>query len=331
MDRWRELLEERLEETVASLGSAPGVRGLVIGGSVGRGEPWPLSDIDVLPIVAATPEAGAEIERRRAALVDWWAASGRAQTLDVGWLAFTAAEVEQAVRSGPAHLMEKMPDLRWFHGTDKAFGGRGAADPDGLAEDFAQWVTAVRFDRGVVAARVREWRRQTMEARDNAVEAVGRADPVRATLGMRQAARALRLVLIEGWGERLGSMGREWTRFERMAERRGASALAARCARLAGAAVEDASTRARLAPAWLRERIDLAYQARLAVGEEVTAEENARDQVAAFAVHVTRRRPEPWGDWAGVPASSLGETLEELDCLIAEVDLHVNSAPSGRH
>jgi len=319
MDRWRELLEERLEEAVAALRSVPGVRGLVVGGSIGRREPWPMSDIDMLPITAAGVEPGPEVERRHAGLIDWWAASGRAQTLDVGWLSFTDEEVEQAVRCGPVYAAGKMSDHRWLHGMDKAFGGRGAADADGLAGAFAAWATAVRFEPPVVAARVQEWTRQAVEARDSAIESAGRGDRVGATMGMRQAARALRMVLIEGWGERLGSMGREWTRFERMAERHGAADLAARLADLAGADRVEAAARARLAPAWLQERIDLAYRARLAVGEDVTADESARDQVAAFVVHVTRRRPEPWGDWVGVPEPCLETRLDELDRLIAQV------------
>jgi hypothetical protein len=319
MERWRALLAERLEEAVTALQAAPGVRGLIIGGSVGRGEPWPMSDIDVLPIVAASAEAGPEIERRHAALVDWWAASGRAQTLDVGWLMFTDEEAEQAVRSSPEHAAAKMTEMRWFHGLDKAFGGRGADGPEGLADSFARWATAVRFDPRVVAARVREWTRQSLMARENAFEAAGRGDAAEATVAMRQAARALRLVLIEGWGERLGSMGREWTRFERMAERHGAADLAARLADLAGADAGSAARARGRTPAWLQERIDLAYQARRAVGEEVTVEENARDQLAAFAVHVTRRRPAPWDEWVGVPDPRLPENLAELDRLIARL------------
>jgi hypothetical protein len=136
---------------------------------------------------------------------------------------------------------------------------------------------------------------------------------------LRQAARALRLVLIEGWGERLGSMGREWTRFERMAAQHGALDLAARLADLAGADVQEAVARARLAPAWLKERIDLAYQARREVGEPVTDAENARDQLAAFAVHVTRRRPEPWDPWVGAPDPNLDEKLADLQRLMDEI------------
>jgi hypothetical protein len=212
-----------------------------------------------------------------------------------------------------------MPDPRWFHGLDKAFGGRGMADPDGLADAFARWATSVRFAPETKAARVREWTRQAVEARGAAVEAVARGEPGPATLQMRQAARALRLVLVEGWGERLGSMGREWTLFERMAARRGAADLAARLADVAGAGVQEASARARLAPAWLRERIELAYQGRLAVGEAVTAEESARDQIAAFSVLIPRRRPAPWDPWVGVPDPRLKERLAELERLTAEI------------
>ena len=52
-----------------------------------------------------------------------------------------------------------MPDLRWLHGTDKAYGGRAAAEPDGLARAFPDWLDRVRFDPLVVAARVRLCRR----------------------------------------------------------------------------------------------------------------------------------------------------------------------------
>jgi predicted nucleotidyltransferase len=100
--RWRELLDQRLEEAVGVLGAVPGVRGLVVGGSLGRGDPWPLSDIDLLPVYAGSFAPSREVERCHAMLVDWWAASGRAQTLDVGWLAFTDDEVGRAWRGSAA-------------------------------------------------------------------------------------------------------------------------------------------------------------------------------------------------------------------------------------
>ncbi|MGW4233151.1 hypothetical protein ACWEF9_28440 [Streptomyces sp. NPDC004980] len=52
------------------------------------------------------------------------------------------------------------------------------------------------------------------------------------------------------------------------------------------------------------------------VGEHVTAEENARDQLAAFTVHVTRRRPDLDGPWTGSPDPALDDHLAELQELL---------------
>jgi predicted nucleotidyltransferase len=156
-ERWRELLEQRRDEAVGVLGAVPGVRGLVVGGSMGRGEPWPLSDIDVLAVYA---------------------------------------------------------------------GERGAAE------------------------------------------------------------------------------------------------LGARLVTLAGADPGGLRRRVEQAPVWLRERIDLAAAARRWVGEPVSAEQNARDQLLAFSVHVARRRPDLAGPWTEPPAPGpdMGERLAELDRLATVID-----------
>ncbi|GIE98818.1 nucleotidyltransferase domain-containing protein [Paractinoplanes rishiriensis] len=308
--RWRELIEERLDEAVAVLGRVPGVHGLIVGGSVGRGEPWPMSDIDLLPVFT---DGIVDLERQQAGLVDWWAASGRAQNLDMGRLAFTAAEIRAALASGPGWLVERFDDVRWFHGIDKAYGGRAANAGDALTTSFAGWIGAMRFDPVVVAARLDRWRGQARDAFDRAS---GAADPAVATWWLRESARALRMVLLESWGERLGSMGREWTRFERMASRHDGVAVAARIAVLAGADAAGAPDRARTAPAWLRERIDLALGARTAVGEDVSAAQNARDQLAAFTVHVVRHHPHLAGPWTGTPNPELAAHLAELGELL---------------
>ncbi len=309
--RWRDLLDQRVAEAVDFLGRAPGVAGFLIAGSVGRGDPWPMSDIDLLPIYLGDQPPAAlspELDQRRAELVDWWAGSGRAQTLDLAWLSFATGEIGDAMRAGPDQVAARMTDRRWFHGIDKAYGARtaGAADPG-----IAGWLTGMRFHPAVVAARLAEWRRQADSALAEA-ERLRESDPMTATYHLREAARGFRLVLIEGWGERLGSMGREWTRFERMAGRYGQPELAARIATVGGAGVRETAARAAIAPVWLQERIESCRAARLAVGEDVTEEENARDQLAAYTVHVVRKRPELGGPWTASPDPRLGEHLAEL-------------------
>ncbi|GAB1690060.1 nucleotidyltransferase domain-containing protein [Krasilnikovia sp. M28-CT-15] len=316
--RWRQLLDQRLQEAVTVLGRIDGVQGFIVGGSVGRGEPWPMSDIDLLPIYRGSTDPASEVDQRRAELVDWWAASGRAQTLDLGWLAFTAAEIREAMAAGPEQAAARMADRRWFHGLDKAYGGHAADPDDEVGNRFAAWINGVRFHPAVVTARIDAWWQQATGALAEAAR-IRPGDPVAATYQLRESARALRLVLIERWGERLGSMGREWTRFERLADRHGHAGLAARIAVLAGADTSTAAPRARLAPPWLQERIELCYGARTAIGEEVSPDENARDQLAAFTVHVVRHRPDLHGPWTGSPDPHLDTHLADLRDLITQL------------
>ncbi|WP_328907487.1 nucleotidyltransferase domain-containing protein [Streptomyces sp. NBC_00234] len=314
--RWRQLLDERLTEAVNMLGAVPGMHGLIVGGSLGRGEPWPMSDIDLLPVYVSTMEPAQQMEERRNELVDWWAASGHAQTLDTGWVAFTTQELRDALAAGPEGIAQRMQDPRWFHGLDKAYGGHAASNDDKLTAEFTQWATQIRFHPAVVAARLERWRHDAHQAAAEAAR-LRDSDLRRATQQLRAAARALRLVCIESWGERLGSMGREWTRFARIAERHDAHRLAARIATIAGADPQEAADRAKTAPAWLQERIELSQRARHMVGEDVTVEENARDQLAAFTVHVTRHRPDLDGAWTASPDLAFDEHLAELQELLA--------------
>jgi predicted nucleotidyltransferase len=221
-DRWRQLLDERLHEAITVLGWIPGVQGFIVAGSLGRGEPWPMSDIDLLPIYAASADAAATVEHRRAELVDWWAASGRAQTLDVGWLAFTTSEIGDVMSAGPSEASARMADKRWFHGLDKAYGGHAASAADELGSAFAAWITAMRFHPAVVTARISTWRRQ-------ATQTLAEADNVHADESRESYLPAARI------GSRAAPGRRR--------------------------AVEAAAQRARLAPHWLEERIDLRYAA----------------------------------------------------------------------
>ncbi len=89
-----------------------------------------------------------------------------------------------------------------------------------------------------------------------------------------------------------------------------------RIALLAGADAETASRRAANAPLWLAERIDLCLAARRAIGEQVTEAENARDQLTAYTVHVTRHRSDLDGPWTGTPDDDLDTYVADLHRVI---------------
>jgi hypothetical protein len=54
-----------------------------------------MSDIDILPVWRARAIDDHAMAKPQARMVDWWAASGRARTLDLGWLRFDDEEVNR--------------------------------------------------------------------------------------------------------------------------------------------------------------------------------------------------------------------------------------------
>ncbi|WP_019545197.1 nucleotidyltransferase family protein [Streptomyces sulphureus] len=197
--RWNQLLAERLEESLRILGAVAGVQSLIVGGSVGRGEPWPMSDIDLLPVFASTKEPADEVAEQQSELVDWWAASGLAQTLAVGWLSFTAPELRETMAEGVQGLVGRMSDPRWFHALDMTYGGYPGTPDDKLTEEFVSWATEMRFHPAVTAERVARWRHDARHVADEAVECRD-TDPERASRLLREAARRLRCAHVEEWG-----------------------------------------------------------------------------------------------------------------------------------
>ena len=121
---WETILARRVGEALAAFRGVEGPHGLVLTGGVGRGEPWPLSDIDRLPICAddRIDSAAAEVDRRRLALLRRWVGEGWWTGLDIGRLRFARGEVEQGLGADDAAGRELLRDDRWYFSIDS---GRG--------------------------------------------------------------------------------------------------------------------------------------------------------------------------------------------------------------
>jgi predicted nucleotidyltransferase len=308
---WQTVLARRTRTAVEAFAAVDGLAGLVLAGSVGRGEPWPLSDIDFLVVYddGRTAEAGQEVERLRLAILDGWAREGWWTGLDLGRLVFERREVE-AMLDGrePAALA----DDRWFHSVSKGYRGRAVHDLDGLAAALAAWATEHRFGPGVVALRLARWRREAEEALARARTGLHEEDPLAATIALRRGTAMLAAWLIERWGEHDSSFGRASTRLERAARARGQTALVDELHALADLDDPAVGRRLAAAPAWVRERHDRSYRARRRVGEEVTGVQDARD-VLRVSTHYEQRRlgPPPYPAWLAVPTVPVLEERAE--------------------
>jgi hypothetical protein len=316
---WRTALDDRVRDANELLGAVDGVRGLVLAGSVGRGEPWPLSDLDLVPVydLLRRQAASAEVERRRSALEGFWGWASWPVSLDVGWLSFTVDEVEQALAAGAELAAAHMAERRWFHGLDKAYGGRALPGSDPRVGEFATWLTQARFQPPVVAARLRRWAGDARSALRQAEDQLAGGDTKAALPAVHRAAEATIDLLTERWGTRTSSLGRRWTRFERLAAEHRATRLAADVLACRGARPHDVAERLRQAPGWLHHRVLVAYQARISAGEPVSPEQNARDQIIAFA-QLWSRRHLPHAAWAAPVVWPSAQAAIELLTALAD-------------
>lgn len=291
--RWRERLAVRAEEASGALAAVPGVVGLVLGGSYGRGEHWPLSDLDVIVVSVGRPVAdvAAEVDRRAYQLSEMWGSSGIYTSVDAGKLTFDETEVRV-----PGDVPARMGDSRWLHGLDKIYGGLACHDDGGAAAAFLGLSARRRFDQAVVHRRIEAWLAAARHLCADA-ERVADGDRVGAWIAIRRAASAIAEVATERWGERAGSLGRYWTHFEARAQRHHDSAFADRLLTAAHARPQPA----RDVPEWLADRITLSYEARLLVDEDVTPEQNARDNLIAYAGLYRSRFPTAACSWMGPP------------------------------
>ncbi len=295
LDNWEAIMARRVEEALAAFGSVEGLHGLVLAGSVGRGDPWPLSDLDLLPIYAddALDSAPAEIDRRRRILLARWIAEGWWTGLDIGRLRFTQSEVERVLNADEETPLEVLGEDRWYYSLDKGYGGRALLDADGLATALTAWFTAHRFVSQVVAFRLARERQELGLAVRRCDEAAHARDPLMATMQLREAVKWVQTWHLERWGHRDNSLGRLGTRFAIQAKAHGVAWLVEALDDLSDLDAASVWRRLETAPDWVHERHDRSWRARQHVGEPISRLDDARDTLRVCALYGVRRIAEP--------------------------------------
>ncbi len=319
LEHWREVVNHRLAQAIGTIRRVDGVAGLILAGSHGAGNPWPLSDIDLLPIYRddRADEAIEAVERHHLAMLDEWSTQGWRTGLDIGRLRFTTGELRQAFANGDPDPVSLLGDDRWYFSIDKGFGGRAVFDPDGQTELLAQWFTRHRFDPAVVVERLARSVSSATECLQNVDRhlASGRRD-----LAFGQLLKAVQwyqIHLMEHWGERDTSLGRFGTRLDLAATSHDEASLVADLNAISGLDETTVQQRLDRAPRWVIERRDRSCAARRHIGERVTPLQNNQDVLRVSTMYELRTLtgpPYPW--WLAIPESDdmlrRVQTLAEL-------------------
>ena len=330
---WEAILARRVEEAVAAFGQVKGLHGLILAGGLGRGAPWPLSDIDLIPIYADDrPEAAAEIEMLRLAFLERWIAEGWWSGLDIGRLRFSRREVQRARSANPPALSTLLADDRWYHTMDKAFGGCTLIDLDGIATSLVAWFSALRFTPAVVAYRLQREQQELVNSQHAFALAVNSGDMLAATGHLRNAAKWLFTLHLERWGERDNSQGRIGTRFVTAAHAHGADALVDTVHALSDLVEPQVWQRLATAPPWVRERHDRSLRARLHVGEPIAPLADARDTLRVCSLYALRRETTPpYPEWLAIldqaTAQEYAAVLQHVITTTGKISL---GSPPGR-
>ncbi|WP_150461815.1 nucleotidyltransferase domain-containing protein [Nesterenkonia ebinurensis] len=293
---WQERASRRTDEAVRAMSQVPGVIAVIVGGSMGRDEHWPLSDIDLMVVSAEHPvaEVAARVDMCAYQMSEMWGTSGIYTAVDAGKITFDLAEAESVSTGSPTDSATALSDPRVFHGIDKMFGGYAAYDPHGVGHALLDWSARHRFTEPVVAGRTSHWLSSAHAAAESS-ERLASSDPTAAWNLIRRAGTALAEAALEKRRLRTGSLGRFWTRFEHLLEEHDASPLAEGLTSACHArADQELSERM---PEWLTSRIELSLAARVLVGESVTAEQNARDVVLAYTGLYRTRFPRATDEW----------------------------------
>ena len=271
---WEKALERRVQEAGDCLSTIRGVAALVLGGGIGKGEPWPLSDIDVIGVYGHDEfeRTKHEVRKVRAGIEERWVHEGFPTSLDIRGIVFTDREAEGILAADSVDLDELLRDARWFHGLDKAANGRVLFDRTGAADSFLARITELRYSEDVVSRRKRR-RGGTQPSRGDVRKVgdlVAEGTLVDANLAFRDLVYRFVRFLYAGKWDNSGKLGRNCTRFEREGQSHGIGESSRRLMRL----VENPSNspeRLKTAPNRVRDRHWISLPARRMTGEEISA------------------------------------------------------------
>lgn len=334
LNNWEAVLAHRVEEALTAFCRVDGLHALVLAGSVGRGDPWPLSDLDLIPIYAddALVSAPFEIDRRRQILLERWVTEGWWTGLDIGRLRFARSEVERALQADETAVLQLLGQDRWYFSVDKGFGGRALHDPDGLATALAAWFTAHRFTPPVVALRLARERQELDGAMRRCDEALYAHDPLMATRHLREAVKWMQTWQLERWGHRDNSQGRLGTRFAVQARALGVSSLVGSLDEICDLDPLSVWRRLAAAPDWVWERHDRSWRARQHVHEPIARLDDARDTLRVCALYAMRSvTGPPYPPWLAIPESDVLATKITNLRHVTQVQLASGNHGAGTH
>ena len=225
LKNWRDRVARVCEEECAHFTRLPYVKGLAVIGSIGRGDPWPLSDIDMLVVAERVegkhPSAAVRAEERKRN--DRLHAAGIPNDVEASIWTITPEEIVSALAGDVSPMLGKVGELLWgWSGfLVKAHGGTVITDSAGRLARFIERCDEILFRSEFLDL----WRQQivdNMEKRPTDVgDLMAEGRWSMASLSLMRVAHKITTPLYLSWGRVPQSISRCVSRFISAAEESG--------------------------------------------------------------------------------------------------------------
>lgn len=315
LDNWRERLAYVEAGEAAAIAELPYVKGLAVIGSVGRADPWPLSDVDLLAAAdfweGHDPEdlLRAVEKQRNDRLHD----AKVPNDVEVGNWVVLSADLAAAAEEDDDAFYRRVRHRHWLGIVFKSAGGRVAKDFGGCMDRFLDRCNDAVFGDRFAAVWLDTAIGEAGRLLARAGELVGQGDCPAASLQVLRAAIPLGEALYAVWRRLPQSLSRGVTRLLAAAAEEGDAEVAECYLAAARLSPQDVWRRfAAAPPAGKRER-DVWYGVRRRAGEDIGELAATRDLlqlIAHLAVRGDCRPPLP--EWLGLAADA-GEARGQME------------------
>ena len=154
LEDWRQRIERVAQEEASYFGGLPYVTGVAVIGTVGRGDPWPLSDVDLLIVTDLPHDRDAQEVIRRVEMERRQRLERARIPVEVEaylWAAIRSDELAQAAGECHAAFLRRVSHWYWRGVVIKAQGARVIVDSDGQLTRFVERCNETVYSDGFLA------------------------------------------------------------------------------------------------------------------------------------------------------------------------------------
>lgn len=311
---WQSRIDRVAEQESAYFAQLPYVKAMAVIGSVGRGQPWPLSDVDLLVVTDLPGDTDAQEVVRKVEIVRRKRLEDARIPVEVEaylWAALRLAELAEACEEDDDSFLHRMKHWYWRGIVIKSQGARVVKDTAGCLTRFLERSHEVFCSPRFLDLWLGIELEQASHAMESGMGAMGQEDWEQAACELLSATGSFMSGCYAVWRFVPLSLMRCITMFQKAAEAEASQPLVGLVALLARLQEVDCWKRFESLPEAGRREIEVVYEIRKETEPGVTKLSVVRDMLHASA-QIDRKNPASgtWDGWEHLDHSGLSVEVQ---------------------